>query len=77
MTQSPAALILAAGEGRRFGQPKALVRLDDELLVDRSLSLDFVGTRLHGGNLPNVLINSRPPNKTTRPRALSIRWRTL
>jgi len=30
-----AAVVLAAGEGKRFGGPKALVRLDDELLVDR------------------------------------------
>jgi nicotine blue oxidoreductase len=28
--------VLAAGEGRRLGKPKALVRLDDQLLVDRA-----------------------------------------
>lgn len=33
----PAGLILAAGEGRRLGRPKALVSLDDELLVDRAI----------------------------------------
>ena len=33
----PAGLVLAAGEGRRLGQPKALVSLDDELLVDRAI----------------------------------------
>jgi CTP:molybdopterin cytidylyltransferase MocA len=32
-----AALVLAAGEGRRLGQPKALVSLDGELLVDRAV----------------------------------------
>jgi CTP:molybdopterin cytidylyltransferase MocA len=32
-----AALILAAGEGSRLGQPKALVALNDELLVDRAV----------------------------------------
>jgi CTP:molybdopterin cytidylyltransferase MocA len=32
-----AALILAAGEGRRLGRPKALVSLDGELLVDRAV----------------------------------------
>lgn len=34
---SCAALVLAAGEGSRLGRPKALVRLDGELLVDRSV----------------------------------------
>ena len=33
---SCAALVLAAGEGRRLGRPKALVRLGDELLVERT-----------------------------------------
>ncbi|WP_152473105.1 nucleotidyltransferase family protein, partial [Rhodococcus rhodnii] len=31
--------VLAAGAGRRFGGPKALVRLDGERLVDRAASL--------------------------------------
>jgi CTP:molybdopterin cytidylyltransferase MocA len=33
---SVAGLVLAAGEGRRFGRPKALVRLDGRLLVERA-----------------------------------------
>ncbi|PXY27584.1 nucleotidyltransferase family protein [Prauserella muralis] len=33
---SAAGLLLAAGEGRRFGTPKALVRLDGEALVARA-----------------------------------------
>lgn len=37
MTATAAGLILAAGEGRRFGGPKALVALDGELLVDRAV----------------------------------------
>lgn len=38
MTTPPAAgLILAAGEGRRLGQPKALVSVNGELLVDRAV----------------------------------------
>lgn len=32
-----AGLVLAAGEGRRFGRPKALVVLDGERLVDRAV----------------------------------------
>lgn len=35
--QSAAAVVLAAGEGKRFGGPKALVSLDGELLVDRAV----------------------------------------
>ena len=34
---APAALVLAAGEGKRYGGPKALVDLDGELLVDRAV----------------------------------------
>ncbi len=32
-----AALVLAAGEGKRYGAPKALIPLDGELLVDRAV----------------------------------------
>jgi nicotine blue oxidoreductase len=32
-----AGLVLAAGEGRRFGRPKALVEVDGERLVDRAV----------------------------------------
>lgn len=32
-------LLLAAGAGRRLGMPKALVRLDEQLLVDRGVAL--------------------------------------
>jgi CTP:molybdopterin cytidylyltransferase MocA len=34
---SVAGLLLAAGEGRRLGRPKALLQVDGELLVDRAV----------------------------------------
>ena len=40
---SIAGLVLAAGEGRRFGGPKALARLDGERLVDRAVRLAAAG----------------------------------
>lgn len=36
---SLAGLVLAAGTGRRFGGPKALVRYDGEMLVDRATGM--------------------------------------
>jgi CTP:molybdopterin cytidylyltransferase MocA len=45
-----AGLVLAAGEGRRFGGPKALVTLDGSTLVDRA-----VGT-LHAAGCAPVLV---------------------
>jgi nicotine blue oxidoreductase len=36
---APAGLLLAAGEGRRLGRPKALVELDGERLVDRGVAM--------------------------------------
>lgn len=38
-----AGLVLAAGEGRRFGGPKATVELDGERLVDRAVRLAATG----------------------------------
>lgn len=35
--EPPAGLLLAAGEGRRLGRPKALLELDGERLVDRGV----------------------------------------
>lgn len=38
-----AGLLLAAGEGRRFGGPKALARLDGQTLVERGIGLLSTG----------------------------------
>ncbi|HEX6469285.1 MAG TPA: nucleotidyltransferase family protein [Streptosporangiaceae bacterium] len=46
-----AGLLLAAGEGRRFGRPKALVEFDGERLVDRG-----VRTLRDGGCGPVIVV---------------------
>lgn len=43
-------LVLAAGAGRRFGEPKAGVRVDGERLVDRAVRV------LRQGGCPRVLV---------------------
>ena len=48
----PAGLILAAGEGRRFGRPKALVEIDGERFVDRAIRL-----LAEGGCAPLVVVS--------------------
>jgi nicotine blue oxidoreductase len=51
VTAGPVAgLVLAAGEGRRFGAPKALVRLGGGLLVERAVAL------LRAGGCDPVLV---------------------
>jgi len=47
-----AGLVLAAGEGRRFGGPKAVVELDGERLVDRAVRL-----LADGGCAPVVVVD--------------------
>lgn len=48
---SVAGLVLAAGGGRRYGGPKALVRFEGSLLVERA-----VGTVRDGGCAPIVVV---------------------
>jgi nicotine blue oxidoreductase len=48
--------VLAAGEGRRFGHPKALVELDGERLVDRAVRL-----LRDGGCRPVVVVSGAVP----------------
>jgi nicotine blue oxidoreductase len=50
MREHIAGLLLAAGEGRRFGRPKALVELDGERLVDRGVRV------LRGAGCSPVLV---------------------
>lgn len=54
--QPVAGVVLAAGAGRRFGGPKALVRLDGERLVDRA-----VATLTAGGCWPVVVVSGAAP----------------
>jgi CTP:molybdopterin cytidylyltransferase MocA len=49
---SVAGLVLAAGQGRRFGGPKAVAMLDGERLVDRAVRI------LHGGGCGPVVVVS-------------------
>ena len=51
MRTSVAGVLLAAGEGSRFGQPKALVELDGQTLAERG-----VNTLLAGGADPIVVV---------------------
>jgi nicotine blue oxidoreductase len=51
-----AGVVLAAGAGVRFGGPKALVRLDDERLVDRA-----VRTLRDGGCTPVLVVEGAAP----------------
>jgi nicotine blue oxidoreductase len=59
-----AGLVLAAGEGRRYGRPKALVTLDDgRLLVDRAIGV------LHSGGCAPVVVVLGAAAETVRARA--------
>ena len=49
--EAPAGLLLAAGEGRRLGRPKATLELDGERLVDRG-----VRTLRDGGCSPVLVV---------------------
>lgn len=51
-----AGLVLAAGKGRRFGRPKAVVTIDGERLVDRA-----VRTVAGGGCAPVVVVSGAVP----------------
>jgi nicotine blue oxidoreductase len=51
MNRAVAGLLLAAGEGRRYGRPKALVELGGRLLVDRA-----VGVLTEGGCGPVTVV---------------------
>ncbi|GAB3596461.1 nucleotidyltransferase family protein [Angustibacter peucedani] len=50
MSPGPVGVVLAAGAGRRFGGPKALVDLDGERLVDRAVRV------LREGGCADVLV---------------------
>ena len=56
MRTSVAGVLLAAGEGSRFGQPKALVELDGQTLAERG-----VNTLLAGGADPVFVVTGAAP----------------
>lgn len=56
MTATAAGLVLAAGEGRRFGGPKALVTIEGARLVDRAVRL-----LTDGGCHPVVVVDGAVP----------------
>lgn len=63
-----AGLVLAAGEGRRFGGPKALVVIDGERLVDRAVRVlseggcdpVYVVLGAWSGDVPGAIVVANP-----------------
>jgi CTP:molybdopterin cytidylyltransferase MocA len=63
-------VLLAAGEGSRFGQPKALVRLDGQTLAERG-----VNTLRVGGADPIYVVAGAAPLDLTEymlPRSIGV-----
>ena len=72
MRTSVAGVLLAAGEGSRFGQPKALVELDGQTLAERG-----VNTLLAGGADPIfVVIGAAPVELDGIHTVYNQHWRT-
>ena len=72
MRTSVAGVLLAAGEGSRFGQPKALVELDGQTLAERG-----VNTLLAGGANPIFVVTGAAPVELDGIHAVYNRqWRT-
>ena len=55
MRSAVAGVLLAAGEGSRFGRPKALVELDGQTLAERGVTLLRAG-----GNTPATALRTVP-----------------
>jgi CTP:molybdopterin cytidylyltransferase MocA len=67
-----AGVVLAAGEGRRFGGPKALAVLDGERLVDRAVRL-----LVEGGCAPVVVVSGAAPLDVPSARVVhNPQWRS-
>ncbi len=72
MRTAVAGVLLAAGEGSRFGQPKALVELDGQTLVERG-----VKTLLAGGADPIFVVAGAAPLDLDRMHSVyNQQWRT-
>jgi CTP:molybdopterin cytidylyltransferase MocA len=67
-----AGVLLAAGEGSRFGQPKALVELDGQTLAERGVNLLRAG-----GAHPILIVTGAVPVEIDGARAIyNPEWRT-
>jgi CTP:molybdopterin cytidylyltransferase MocA len=67
-----AGIVLAAGEGRRFGGPKAVVVYDGERLVDRAVRL-----LTDGGCAPVVVVSGAAPLRVSGATVVeNPQWRT-
>ena len=72
MRTSVAGVLLAAGEGSRFGQPKALVELDGQTLAERG-----VNTLLAGGAGPVFVVTGAAPVELDGTHTIyNQQWRT-
>ena len=75
MRSAVAGVLLAAGEGSRFGRPKALVELDGQTLAERGVTL------LRAGGTDPVLIVTGAAQVELRPKhqartVYNREWRT-
>ncbi len=72
MRTTVAGVLLAAGEGSRFGQPKALVELDGQTLAERGVHL-----LLAGGAHPLLIVTGAVPIELDGTRTVyNSEWRT-
>ena len=72
MRTTVAGVLLAAGEGSRFGQPKALVELDGQTLAERGVNL----LRAGGADPILVVVGAAPIELNGTHTVYNSEWRT-